>query len=215
MTPITTVTNKGTIQGHCPSCYAELKTHHYIRMLREWEDGTPIEDRDYFKLFCILTDDKFTAFENTLENQVSLTNLLGWVIAEPFEFSDKPPKVLMFHGKPVDIPEHPRELSIGQNIILRRDYIDKSKHLEENVSIATAIYLQPLIDNSLFKISRAKEIAKEIEEMPINLIYPIGFFLLSRALKFGEMPEKTLPQVRTNLRATLRTMWRDWLKFTF
>jgi hypothetical protein len=215
MTPITTITNNGTIQGKCPSCYAELKTRHYIRMLKEWEDGTPIEDRDYFKLFCILTDDKFTGYEKTVENQVSLTNLLGWVITEPFEFSDKRPKFLTYQNKTIEIPEHPRELSIGQNIILRRDYIDKSKHLEENVSIATAIYLQPLIDNSLFKISRAKEIAKEIDEMPINLIYPIGFFLLVRTMKFGERPEKTLPQVKTNLRATLRTMWRDWLKFTF
>lgn len=209
MTPVVLNGEKYT----CASCYAELKTRHYIRIIKEWEDGTDIADRDYFKLFNILTDDKFTKFEQTVENQVTLINLVGWVITEPFQFSQKLPKVLAFKGKTIDIPQDPRELSIGQNIHLRRDFIDKSKLPEENIAIATAIYLQPIIDNSLFKIKRAEEIAKEIEEMPITLIYPIGFFLLERAMRFGQRQGKTLPLIRTNLKKTLRIMWRDLRKF--
>lgn len=196
----------------CPSCYDELKVRHYIRIIKEWEDGTDIADRDYFKLFNILTDNKFTGFEQTVENQVTLINLVGWVITEPFDFNKALPKVLRFQGKNISIPPDPRELSIGQNIHLRRDFIEKSNRIEENIAIATAIYLQPIIDNSLFKLKRAEEIAKEIEEMPITLIYPIGFFLLSRAMKFGTRPEQTLPLIKTNLRKTLRKMWQDLRK---
>ena len=200
------------ITARVPSCWEEMTVAQYIRILKEWEDGTAIEDRDYFKLLNILNDGKFTGFEDTVENHVSLTNILGWVIVQPFEFSEDLPKVLVINGKVVDIPRHPKELSIGQNIVLRRDYIEKTKKLGENIAIATAIYLQPIVDKSLFKANRAQEIAKEIEQMPINLIYPIGFFLLERAMRFGQNPGKSLPLIKTNLGETLKKMWLGWRK---
>lgn len=202
-----------TVKGTCPVCWEELKTRQYIRILREWEDGTDIVDRDYFKLFDILTDGKFTGFEKTTDADVTIINLVGWVIATPLAFDKTLPKVLRFKGKNIDIPQNPRELSIGQNIVLRRDFIDKSKVLEENIAIATAIYLQPRIDNSLFKSNRAIEIAKEVEEMPIHLIYPIGFFLLMRAQGFGQMPTSGSLLTLNNLRQTLKGMLPHWLRF--
>ena len=199
----------------CPSCWDEMKVRHYIRIIKEWEDGTDIADRDYFKLANILMDGKFTDFSKTTENQLTLIDLVGWVITEPFDFDKALPKVLRFRDRNIDIPEDPRELSIGQNIHLRRDYIEKSNKLEENIAIATAIYLQPIIDNSLFNMRKAEAIAKEIEDLRIALIYPIGFFLLNRALKFGMPPEKTLLPIKTSLKKTLRTMLPGWLKSIF
>lgn len=197
----------------CPSSYFEIKTRQYIRILKEWDQDKDIADRDYFKLFNIVTDGNFTDFARTVENEVTLTGTLGWVIYEDFKFSTIMPKVLNYKGKLVTIPGHPRELSIGQNIHLRRDYIDKSKILEENISIAVAIYLQPLIDDALFSIKRAEVIAKEIDEMPAYLIYPIGFFLLSRALKFGTRPEKTLPLIKISLTAKLKATWQGLRRY--
>jgi hypothetical protein len=199
-------------QYHIPSCWEEVTTGQYIQIISKWDPEKDIADRDYFKLLRILTDGSFSGMDNTVENQVTLTSLLGWVVVQPFEFTKELPAVLQIGGKNIPIPEHPRDLSIGQNIHLRRDYIDKSKYLEENIAIATAIYLQPVIDNSLFKMSRAQKIAKEIEQMPINLIYPIGFFLLNNALKFGQKPEKTWPRIQSNLKKTLRQMWHGLLK---
>lgn len=201
-----------TIKGRVPSCWEEMTVAQYIRLLKEWEDGTDIADRDYFKLLNILTDGKFTGFEDTVENHVSLTNILGWVIAQPFEFAEDLPKLLVINGKVVDIPRHPRELSIGQNIHLRRDYIEKTTKLGENIAIATAIYLQPIIDKSLFSLKRAQEICKEIEQMPINLIYPIGFFLLGNAMQFGQKPAKSWLLPRVSLKELSRLMFRIWRK---
>lgn len=202
-----------SITHDIPSSWMELKTKHYIKIVTEWDTDKDIADRDYFKLLNIFVDGKFSGLEQTAENQVTLINTVGWVVTEPFEFSKELPKVLEYKGRLIDIPEHPSELSIGQNIHLRRDYIDKSKTLMENIAIAVAIYLQPKIDNSLFKIARAQEIAKDLEEMPVHVIYPIGFFLLNRALRFGMRPEKPLQQVKTNLRKRLEKMWLGWLKF--
>lgn len=189
------------------SCWAEVTAGQYVRIIRDWEPEKDIADRDYFILLNILTDGRFAGMDNTIENQVTLTSILGWVITEPFEFSKELPRVLEISGKIYDIPEDPRELSIGQNIHLRRDFIDKSTYLEENIAIATAIYMQPIIDNTLFKLKRAEKIATELEAMPASLIYPIGFFLLKRAQTFGLKPEKTWPAILTSLRKMLRQMW--------
>lgn len=213
MTPVNIKVHNGeTIKANCPSCWEEMTVAQYIRIIKEWEDGTDIADRDYGKLFNILCDGKFSSVQGSLENQVTLINLVGWVISQPFEFSKTLPKVINYKGKSIDIPRDPRELSIGQNIHLRRDYIDKTTRLEENIAIASAIYLQPVIDNSLFNVKRAEEICKEIEKMPINVIYPIGFFLLRRALKFGMRQEKTSNLPKISLRQTFAKMFQGWLK---
>lgn len=196
------------------SCWEEVKTRQYIRILLEWEPEKDIADRDYFILLNILADADFNSYEQTLENQVTLTNILGWVVTQPFEFSKELPKILKIGEQTVDIPEDPRELSIGQNIHLRRDYIDKSKIIEESMGIATAIYLQPIIDKSLFHVKRAVELSKVINEMPVSLIYPIGFFLLKRAMGFGVKPVNYWQAVKISLKRTLKNLSLGWRGLT-
>jgi hypothetical protein len=195
---------------HCPSSWQEITVRQYIRVVKEWDRDKDIADRSYFKLFNILTDGAYTKYENTSENDITILDCVGWVITQEFAFDKKLPKVLDICGKAIDIPQHPAELSIGQNIHLRRDYIEKSEIIDENIAIATAIYLQPLIDNSRFNINRAIALSKEIEKMPVCLIYPIGFFLLRRAMKFG-MPSASLwSRIKTSLRQKLKRMLPPW-----
>lgn len=189
----------------CPTSWEEISTKQYIRIAKEWDREKDIADRDYFKLFNILTDGKFTAFKGDAVSDASIINCVGWVITEEFAFSETLPKVLVIKGKAVDVPQDPSELSIGQNIHLRRDYIEKTELLAENIAIATAIYLQPVIDGK-FSISRAQELCKEIEQMPAHVIYPIGFFLLKRAMRFGLHSESLWSRIKTNLKQTLRKM---------
>lgn len=196
-----------------PSTWQEVKVRQYVRILKEWEPEKDVADRDYFILLKILTDGDFVGMDNTLENQVTLTSILGWVVTEPFKFSEKLPKALEIAGKNYSVPEDPRDLSIGQNIHLRRDYIEKAKTLDECIPIATAIYLQPMVDNSLFNMKRAVEISKVIDEMPIAVIYPIGFFLLKRAQGFGLRPVSFWQVLRINLGKKLRRMLPAWRRF--
>ena len=210
---MTTVKLNGK-QYKIPSTWQEVTVRQYVRILKEWEPEKDIADRDYFILLKIITNERFAGMENTLENQVTLTSLLGWVVTEPFKFSETLPKVLQIGDRAYNIPEDPRDLSIGQNIHLRRDYIDKAKILEENISMATAIYLQPTIDNSLFQMKRAVEISKQIDEMPISLIYPIGFFLLKRALGFGLRPVSFWQALKISLEKILKKTLHEWRKLT-
>lgn len=197
---------------YIPSSWQEVTVRQYIRIIKEWDQDKDIADRDYFKLLNIFAGTDFAGYTETVDNTLNLVTILGWVVTEPFSFDEGLPKCLKIGAKTVDIPRDPRELSIGQNIHLRRDYIDKSTFVAENIAIATAIYIQPVYDNSLFDINRAVEISKQIEEMRVSVIYPIGFFLLKRAMKFGQKPEKTLPLIKLNLSTMLSNLWRGWRK---
>lgn len=175
------------VNGHkktIPSCYEEVSTRHYQQMVKEWIDDKPIAEKDYFKLFCILTDTNFKSFQASSVNEATIWNAIRWTVEQNFQFSDVFPKVLKIGDKLITLPKKVGALSIGQNIHLRQ-LLDKSKYVEENLSMATAIYLQPLIDNSKFDYDRAVEIEKEIAEMPAYLIRPVGFFLLTNALLSG------------------------------
>jgi hypothetical protein len=198
----------------CASCLEELKVKHYLKILKEWDNDTDIADRDYFKLLNILTDGKFSGYDKTIENDITIFDLVGWVITQPLTFEKKPPKgfVFEYQHRPIPIPEDISELTIGQNIHLRRDYIDKSTFIEENIAISTAIYLQPIIDGKKFNIKRAEEICREIENMPVHKVYPLGFFLANRAKKFGMPSALTWSRIRTSLGRTLRKMFPFLLK---
>lgn len=196
-----------------PTCYEEIKTRHYVPFRTVCGKAEDVADLDFFTLFNVLTDSNYTDFKRTVENEIILNRALSWVIVQDFKFSTILPKVIVFKGRTIAIPQEIGELSIGQNIHLRRDYIDKSKLPEENLAIAAAIYLQPRIDNGQFSIKRAVEIAKEFDEMPAYLIYPIGFFLLRRALKYGLMPAKTSPLPKISLRPMLNRMLLGWRRY--
>jgi len=185
-----------------PCCYAELTTKQYQRIVSEWDFEKPIEDRDFFALFNIITDNQFTHFENTPENEVTVWNVVRWIVEEPFQFSKELPKVLVINGKIIDIPKDIRALSIGQNIMLKQT-LSKSKVMEANLAEAVAIYIQPLYDGKKFNGERAKELIKEIEQLPAHIVYPIGFFLFKNVLKHGNGQMNFLKRIKTNLMARL------------
>lgn len=168
-----------------PSCYEELKTKHYCRIHSEWDLDKPEEQRDYFKLFCILSDSDFKSFVPTNENEVTIWNAIAFVINQPFKFTEEIPKALEVGEKNLSIPRKIEMQSIGQNIILKQQ-INKVKSFEACIGIATAIYLQPEWSGTKFDFDKAMELKEIIDEMPAYLIYPIGFFLLKGAMSYGK-----------------------------
>lgn len=198
----------------CPSCYEELTTGGYQRALF-WDDDKPdVADRDFFKLFSILTETDYAGITQTPENEVSIWNAVGWYVTQPFRFSTELPKALEINRKIVDVPKGVGHISIGQNIHLRR-LIEKSKYVEENISMAVAIALQPEYDGKPFDIDRAKQLEKIVLDMPICLTYPVGFFFASECGKawaevyknLAPNPKQPNAEFRKNV-AELAEVWR-------
>lgn len=196
-----------------PASWKEVTVRQYVRIIKEWDPDEPdVAKKNWLILLNIFTGTKFEGMQEDWENQYTLTNTLGWVVFEPFKFSKELPKVLRFGRKDVEVSRSSGGLSIGQNIHLRRDYLDKLTSMEECISIATAIFLQPLIDGKKFSMERAKEIALEVDDMPIYLIHPIGFFLLRNAAKVGKPLEKQWRQTLSSLSMRFARTWRHLRK---
>lgn len=188
----------------------------YQRLFAEWDVDKPVAERDYFKLFCILSCTEFSKFHQTTENEFLIGREIKWFIESNFNlyyqspFDDKPPKTFTFRGVEYKV-EHPGELPIGRNIHLK-DECKGIRYADQKIAIAIAIFLQPLITNSKFNIEEAREIAKEIEQLPAHEVRPLGFFLLNRAYDYGLTWRKSWLLILINLRESLSRTWQSWLK---
>jgi len=193
------VLNLNGTRKEIPSCYEQLTTRQYELLIPEF--ALEAKDRDHFKIFQIICGTDFKDYHATSENEVTIWNAIRWIYEQPFEFGDMPKVIRIVEGEKdrvVTIPTKITKLSIGQNIVLKQ-IISKAKYLEENLSSATAVYLQPLFDDAKFDEDRADELKKTIEEMPVYLIRPIGFFLLTNASKPGKMQTNLWQKILSNL----------------
>lgn len=189
----------------CPGCYEELTTGTFQNVFLKWDMDEPdFAKRDYFKLFSIINNID-AEIKRTPENEAVIWDAVRWFLYQPFKFSAQLPKVLKIGDKIVTVPRSCGPLSSGQNINLKQ-VIDKSHFMEEGISKAVAICLQPIYDESKYDYDRAMELEKSILEMPIYLTHPVGFFLLQTVRKDGWRPTNGLQRRMVSLKQILKRM---------
>ena len=195
-----------------PSSWEELKTGTWIRIIRDWQpEIKDIAQKDYFELFKILTGKKWKGFLPNAKNEEKVWSCVRWVIEQPFDFAEKPESIII-RDKLIKIPPI-GSLSIGQNIYLRQQ-LEKTEDIRLLIAKATAVYLQPLVDECKFDVEKAKELEDEIMLMPVCKVYPVGFFLLIRAINSGWKPLSGLNLTVSNLVTRLRLMFQRWQRLT-
>jgi hypothetical protein len=165
-----------------PLSWDETPTGLFQRYVKEW-DGA-----DRIKLFCIQTGyDETTVRTSTSE---SLSDIIerctDYVFLNNADFSRLPlPKVVIIGNKALLIPKDIEEMTIEQNMVLK-NAMAGSTDLRELISLACAVYLQPIYDNAPFDHTSYKNLQAFIDACPITDTYPIGFFLLNRQRRRGK-----------------------------
>lgn len=200
-----------SINGQKVDCTANkeaLTTEQYQNIYKGWGVDKPIEERDHLKLFSTLCGKEFKGFVPTIENEQVIWDCIKWVAETGIDFDSEFPKVLEINGKTIELPRKVGALSIGQNIIMKQ-ILSGAKFLEENISMAVAVYVQPIYDEKPFSASRAKELNEHILKMPAWVIYPIGFFLLNNVWKYGTVSTTARSRMITSLKLFLSRMWRS------
>lgn len=197
--------------SHCPQVFEELVARKYQRIYSHWDLEKPILERDYFKLFCILTDQSFDRVERTPENEVAIEELTRWVVETRPNFQVI--KSFTFKGKEIQIPDDLGALPIGQATLLKQR-IDQTKFLEENICFAAAVYLQPLLDESKPDYKSILRWEKEFENMAITDIFSVGFFLCKHAQKSSSGPRSVWHQIKANLTIIRKKALVRWQKLT-
>jgi hypothetical protein len=189
------------VKYHCPKNKEELTTATYQRIFTEWwsteEEKKPTE-RDYVKLFCIITGAKFRSHNLDKDSLLAIWCAIRWVLAIDFSKEPNPTELL---GKELkDI----KALSIGQNIMIRQR-LEAAKFQEECFAIACAVYL-----TNPFEEDKAVELEKEILALPAYKVYPVGFFLCHHAWKYGQSSQSAWLLPLDSLRQNLKRMFPSW-----
>lgn len=190
------------LRAQCPHEWDGLKAGTFQRIFSEWDLDKEAHERDYYKLFSILTASKIQ--DPTPEKEEALYQLTRWVNETPIPYSKEVPKTIVIDDMTVVVPERVEDLSIGQNILVKQ-LLDKSGYVEECITMCCAIYLQGKMEK--FDYDKAKALDVKIREMKASEVYGLGFFLLSRALRRGRMPQRILPRILSSLQRRLKRMF--------
>lgn len=183
----------------CPTCWEECTVEVFQRVYANCKEGD-----DLIKIFSALTGLPYAQVSETKadELELELYRAVAFVLydEERFRYIERPDTIKIL-GKTITIPKKIESLTVAQNFHVRSKMIG-AKNIETLISFATAVYLQPLIDESKFDLSRAKEIEKEILKMNIFDIYPIGSFLLGKLKKSGSvgLPSLLWKKLKTAIR---------------
>lgn len=166
----------------CPVCWEESTVRVYQNVINELAEGD-----NNIKVFSVLTRTNYTSlWDETSEIlEAEIYRATAFVFNQPHDFRDKPmPKSIKLRGKIIPIPSQIQKMTVGQNFHIR-SAMAPGKPLEGLISLACAVYLQPLVDGSKFDWTSAKQLEEEILEMNIYEVFPIGFFLLSKLNNSG------------------------------
>jgi hypothetical protein len=194
-------TNQGKYSVKVPSSWNEVTVEQFQNWMREWDK------QDYLQAFGLITNTKVDAIAESKSSRLeaSIYQTIAFMFDPNWNWNDlKLGKELRLQPMWMDaedrncwmpitvkIPRRVGRFTIGQSIQARKS-LEGVKDLREGMSIVTAIYLQPLIDNGKFDMLRVIEIERIILKMKITDIYPIGFFLLRRLTSSGNLFSKAL-----------------------
>lgn len=199
------------LRALCPERWEDLTIDQFQRLFTHWELDKEVHERDYFKLLCILTGTPFREINPTAEKEAAVYELTRWVNETPVPYTKELPESVKIDSRTVAIPNDVGELSIGQ-MITGRQLLEKAMYVEECLSMAAAIMLQPSFDGGKFDYARAKELDKTIRELKAVEVYPVGFFLLSHVLNSGRRRSNYLLRILNSLSAKLAGTLRRWPK---
>jgi hypothetical protein len=164
----------------CPVCWEETTTAQYQRV-------KAVKDADLVKIFCALLNLKVDEVEQASASEIEtvIYQVASYLFNSEEYFRAYPVPDYFSIGKhKVIVPKKIESLTVAQTMYLRQQFKD-GDYLEQYISIAIAVYLQPLIDGDKFHVERALELEKRIAELPIEDTFPLGFFLLNRLNRFG------------------------------
>jgi hypothetical protein len=189
----------------------QFPTHSNELTLAQLQDITTNVDfnkieEDWIKLFNILSKSSYSI--TNIETELKLLNIMGWCLGG-IVIDEFMPRVIKYKDKDIAIPTNIGNLSIGQAIALKQS-IQRFKYMDEGISKAVSIYLQPIIDSKAFSLERAMEIEKELLDMSAFILKPLGVFILGQLQTNGILTMNPRKVILISLRKQLKNLQLIW-----
>lgn len=167
-----------------PTTFYDCPTWLFEKIYDQWDFSTTPES--FVRLFSIVTGGNYTDYINSTDAKIEKAILTGtnFFLNNVIELHKLPlPKTFKIEDKEVPIPTELKALTLGQNLYIRR--LISNKDIRSGISLACAVYLQPLLDKGKFDDKRVEYYANEIKKMPITSTYAVGFFFLKPLNNYG------------------------------
>jgi hypothetical protein len=178
----------GTDKLTCITCWEECNTRTFQSIYRDWEpEIKEFKYRNPVILFSLLTGTQYTALlKNTDEDiELAIYQCTAFVYDSDTTWKQAQNNIIKLRDKIIMVPKKLGSLTIEQNMHIRRA-MQTAKTLEELISLACAVYLQPLVEGKDFNYDSAMQLEKEILDLPIWQTYSVGFFFLSKLNRYGK-----------------------------
>lgn len=164
-----------------PLTWEECDTHTYQRLMSA-EKISPL------KAFCLIVNKEYRLVADSTDDKLEsmIFKVTDFVFNQPRYFEEFPnPETITILGIEFQVPKKLGRLTIEQNCIIRAKMAKQGVCLEELISWAMAVYLQPFITNTPFNFDEAEIIEKQVGKLRIYDTFPIGFFYLSKLNNSG------------------------------
>jgi hypothetical protein len=179
-----------------------------------WQDDLEKDptERNYLKFLYIIAGAPWPEGGKPAdkESEMKIWLALKDIIGHLWAYSKEVPKQLVIDNVTIDVEQSIRPFAIGPNIRVRQS-TERTKYVEQSLSLALALYLQPAYDGvSEFNYKSAMILREKIKAMPAWEVYGAGFFIVRRASKSGTSFLQGLRQILTSQRRKLKSMLLNW-----
>lgn len=184
---MTTLTS-GNISINIASSYAELKVSQFLKLNHLKRES------DLCEILSIISDKDYKFWFDADVTEISLEHLMAaiaWANTPPDFASREVPKEIKIGEKNVSVPEDLSIKTLGQQLafiqmvlpsVQQRVQETGKVSFGDELPVALAIYLQPLITGEKFNGDTLKETIKQCEDCLVMEALPVANFFLSKFL---------------------------------
>lgn len=177
-------TSSGLMSVKAPVAWEETTTGIFEELYRN-----QVTEDEPLKTFSVITGlaVEEIAQSNDRDLEAGLYQVNAFVFNQPETFRNLAvPERIKLRGSWIEIPRNKIDkYTISQGLAMRQE-LRKAVNLESLISFAVAVYLQPIVDGGRFDLAQARELRKEIQELPIFETFALGFFLLAKHGRAGK-----------------------------
>lgn len=152
------------------------------------------DDLNAFRLLSIFSGVDYRTVINIDADKFDnrLFDVFQFVVENPLDVHsiNEYPEVIEIGKRLIKIPSDPGRCSIGQKLNLQaaaREAIESGKPHCDLILYACAVYLQPLIQATVFDDEQLESVMKIIDELPVTVVYPIGGFFLRGYIEYVKL----------------------------
>ncbi len=162
-----------------PDKWEEVTTMQYMHMVRHSSDLNPV------RLLSILIGMDYDTLQQVDSTGIDLSvlNMITF-IGNDIDFKSLPvPDRIKIGEKEVDVPKDIRRETLGQKLMMQtflNGLSERKAPIIEVIPFAIATYLSPGYYEKPYDDNRAQQLIPLIEQCPVMITHPLGYFFLNR-----------------------------------